>query len=237
MADARDRGALAAAVATARPDVVMHQMTDLASGTSVSNAALRISGTRSLVDAAHAAGIRRVITQSIARAYAPGDEPAVETTQLDEHADPPRGTTIAGIAALEQATGEAPEWVVLRYGLLYGPDTWYSPAGARAADARAGRLTADADVTSFVHVDDAAAAAIEALHWPSGPVNVCDDEPAAGHHWLPAFCATVGAPPPPSSDRPPTPWARGASNRHARQDLGWSPSNQSWRTAFPAMAQ
>lgn len=237
LADALDLAAVMTAVAQARPDVVMHQVTDLAAGTSASNAALRIAGTRGLVDAAHAAGVRRVIAQSIAWAYQPGDAPAEETTPLDERADTPRRTTIDGIAALEQATREAPEWVVLRYGLLYGPDTWYSPAGARGGDVRAGRLEADADVSSFVHVDDAAAAAIEALHRPSGAVNVCDDEPATGHEWLPAFCSVAGAPPPPIIDRPRTRWARGASNRHAREDLGWSPRYRSWRTGFPAMAQ
>jgi len=52
-----------------------------------------------------------------------------------------------------------------------------------AANARAGRLVIDDDATSFVHVDDAAAAAVQALTWPSGPVNICDDEPAAGRQW------------------------------------------------------
>ena len=85
------------------------------------------------------------------------------------------------VAALEQATRRAAEWVVLRYGMLYGPDTWYEPQGRGAADdARAGRLAIDGNITSFVHVDDAAAAAVQALAWPSGPVNICDDEPAGG---------------------------------------------------------
>jgi len=65
-----------------------------------------------------------------------------------------------------------------------------------AANARAGRLVIDDDATSFVHVDDAAAAAVQALTWPSGPVNICDDEPAAGRQWVPAFCQAVGAPAP-----------------------------------------
>ena len=81
---------------------------------------------------------------------------------------------------------EAPEWVVLRYGLLYGAGTWYAPDGLRAEQARAGKLTADADISSFVHVDDAATAAVAALEWPSGAVNVCDDDPAPGWEWVPA---------------------------------------------------
>ena len=75
-------------------------------------------------------------------------------------------------------------------------------------------------------MDDAVAAAVLALGWPSGPVNVCDDDPAAGHGWVPAFCAAVGAPPPPVTDDR-APWARGADNRRARA-LGWAPRHP-WR--------
>jgi nucleoside-diphosphate-sugar epimerase len=132
---------------------------------------------------------------------------------------------------------EMPEWVVLRYGLLYGPDTWYAPDGLRADEARAGRLAADADVSSFVHADDAANAAVEALEWPSGIVNVCDDEPASGREWVPVFCAAVGAPPPEEGDGARAPWARGASNARARGDLGWTPQHPSWRQGFHSDAR
>jgi nucleoside-diphosphate-sugar epimerase len=88
--------------------------------------------------------------------------------------------SVQGVAALEAAVREAPEWVVLRYRLLYGPGTWYAQDGLMAERARCGELAADGDVSSLVHVDDAAGAAMEALEWPSGAVNVCDDLPAAG---------------------------------------------------------
>jgi nucleoside-diphosphate-sugar epimerase len=232
VADALDRTAVLDAVAAARPDVVMHQLTDLSGGTSATNAALRERGTRNLVDAALAAGVRRVVAQSIAWAYAPGAEPAGEQEPLDAEAPEPRQTTIRGVAALESAVAEALEWVVLRYGLLYGPGTWYAPDGLRADQARAGKLTADADVSSFVHADDAAAAALAALDWPSGAVNVCDDDPAPGSDWVPAFCAAVGAPPPPAAGGERAGWARGAANRHARADLGWMPRHPTWRRGF-----
>jgi len=236
VADAFEPESLAKAVKLAAPDVVMHQLTDLTSGTSASNAVLRARGTRNLMDAAHGAGVGRVISQSIAWAYAAGCGPAAEETPLDLGAAEPRLTTIRGIAALEQMTREAPQWVVLRYGILYGPDTWYEPRGSKAADARAGRLPAGDDVTSFVHVDDAAAAAVQALTWPSGPVNICDDEPATGRAWVPAFCQAVGAPTPAGGNsNARQPWARGADNRHARTHLAWSPRFPSWRQGFHAM--
>jgi nucleoside-diphosphate-sugar epimerase len=232
VADALDRDAVLAAVERARPDVVIHQLTDLAGGPSAANAFLREHGTRNLVDAALAAGVGRIVAQSIAWAYAPGDYPADEQTPLDTAAPEPRQTTVRGVAALESAVREVPEWVVLRYGLLYGPGTWFAHDGLRAEMARAGRLTADADVSSFVHADDAADAAVAALAWPSGAVNLCDDEPTPGWEWVPAFCAAVGADPPPVATGERAGWARGASNRHAREDLGWVPGYPTWRDAL-----
>lgn len=240
VADAYSHASLAEAVRAAAPDLVMHQLTDLSVGSSADNAVLRVRGTRNLIDAAKAAGVQRVITQSIAWAYQPGSDPAREETPLDLDAPEPRGVTTRAVAALEQATREIPGWVVLRYGLLYGPDTWYEPRGSQAVAGRAGKLPATADVTSFVHVDDAAAAAVAAIGWPPGAVNICDDEPAPGTAWVPAFCQAVGAPVPdaagaagPAADR--TAWARGADNRRARSELAWTPSYPSWRQGFASL--
>jgi nucleoside-diphosphate-sugar epimerase len=245
LADVFDAAALGRVVGAAAPDVVIHQLTDLGGGPGPGNARIRQVGTRNLVDAARAAGTRRIIAQSIAWAYQAGPNPAAEDVPLDLGADEPRRDTVAGVAALEAAVAELPEWVVLRYGLLYGPGTWYAAGAMMAERALTGELAADADVSSVVHVDDAAAAAAAALSWPTGAVNVCDDEPAAGYDWVPVFCASVGAPPPPPApagvdgDRAGAGgaggrhgWARGASNSHARLDLGWSPSRPSWRSGF-----
>jgi nucleoside-diphosphate-sugar epimerase len=234
--DVRDAGALAATVRDAEPEVVVHQLTDLGAADLAANSELRVTGTRHLVDAALAGGARRIVAQSIAWAYAGGDAPADEHTPFDLDAPGPRAGSVRGISALEAAVREAPEWVALRYGMFYGPGTWFAPDGLRAADARAGRLVADGDVTSFLHVDDAAAAAVAALGWPTGAVNVCDDEPAAARDWVPAFCAAVGAPPPSVSDAPRREWARGADNRLAREKLGWTPGHPSWRQGFPLTA-
>jgi nucleoside-diphosphate-sugar epimerase len=234
LADVYDAEALTRAVRDASPDVVMHQLTALGDGDLKANARIRVTGTRVLVDAALRAGVRRIVAQSIAWAYEPGDKPADEATPLDVSAPEPRRTTVGGVSALETAVRELPEWVVLRYGLLYGPGTWYAPDGRMAVLARTGGLIPDADVTSFVHADDAAEAAVRALTWPTGAVNVCDDEPAPAGDWVPRFCAAVGAPPPPAPE-PATErhgWARGAANAYARDHLGWSPRRASWRDGF-----
>ncbi|APE25040.1 MULTISPECIES: NAD-dependent epimerase/dehydratase family protein [Streptomyces] len=235
--DVLDAGAVRRAVAEAAPDVVVHQLTDLGSADGAANNRVRVEGTRNLVDAARSAGVRRIVAQSISWAYAPGDGPADESVPLDPTEEAPRSRIVAGVRALESAVAELPEAVVLRYGVLYGPGTWYAPGGpvaaALAGDPAArflGSTAADASVSSFVHVADAADAAVRALTWPPGAYNVVDDEPAPGHDWLPVLAAALGVPAPRRSEGR-APWARGALNARAR-GLGWAPVRPSWRTGF-----
>ncbi len=229
--DVYDRDRLIDVVRAARPDAVAHQLTDLSARSSTANAALRTTGTRNLVDAAHEAAVRRIVAQSISWAYAPGDVPAVETDPLDLDAEGGRRTTVDGVRVLEDAVAEVAEPVVLRYGTLYGPGTWHSRTGAVADDVRAGAMVADDAVTSFLHVTDAAAAAVDALEWPPGAVNVCDDEPAPATTWLPELARRLGAPAPRQATGRPG-WARGADNALAREHRGWKPLVASWREGF-----
>ncbi|MFH8369700.1 NAD-dependent epimerase/dehydratase family protein [Streptomyces sp. NPDC018031] len=235
--DALDADALRRAVARAAPDAVIHQLTDLADADGAANTRLRREGTRNLTEAARAAGVSRIVAQSISWAYAPGHGPADESVPLDDTAAQPRARTVAGVRALEETVAGLETAVVLRYGILYGPGTWYAPGGAVAAalagDPAArflGSVVADDAVGSFVHVADAARAAVAALDWPGGPVNIVDDEPAPAHEWLPVLADSLGAPVP---DRVPgrQGWERGASNTLARS-RGWSPARASWRTGF-----
>ncbi|NRQ37397.1 NAD(P)-dependent oxidoreductase [Nonomuraea sp. NN258] len=235
--DVYDAGGLRRAVAAAAPDVVIHQLTDLSGADGAANGRLRREGTRNLVDAARAAGVRRIVAQSIAWVYAPGPAPADESAPLDVEAEPPRAGMVAAVRALEETAAELETAVVLRYGILYGPGTWYAPGGPVAAalsgDPAAtflGSLVADDSVSSFVHVADAARAAVAALEWPAGPVNVVDDEPAPGRAWLPVLAKALGAPEPePVAGR--LGWARGAVNGLARS-RGWRPERPSWRSGF-----
>jgi nucleoside-diphosphate-sugar epimerase len=233
-ADVYDAEALTRAVAAAKPDVVMHQLTDLGAFDRAANARIRREGTRHLIAAAQAAGVRRMIAQSVSWMYGPGDAPALESEPFDLEADETRSLTVRGVSELEQQVARMPEHVLLRYGLFYGPGTWYARDGMHGRSARDGKLIADADVSSFVHVDDAAGAAVAALSWPSGAVNVCDDEPAAGLSWMPEFCRAVGAPNPQRASAPRHGWARGASNQLARS-RGWVPRYPSWRSGFGSL--
>ncbi|MFI1917342.1 NAD-dependent epimerase/dehydratase family protein [Nocardia sp. NPDC020380] len=240
--DIFDADAVVDAVVAAAPDVVIHQLTALSGGVSADNGRIRRVGTRHLVDAAKRAGVGRMIAQSISWVYQPGDGPADESTPLELAAAEPRGATVGSVHALEEAVAEIDRHVVLRYGFLYGPGTWYHRTGVAAEVLRgdtgnpaaafmSGLVPNDA-VASFVHVEDAARATIAALEWPTGTVNIVDDEPAPGREWVPAFAAAVGAPTPaPASGR--ADWERGATNALARS-LGWAPVHASWRTGFLA---
>jgi nucleoside-diphosphate-sugar epimerase len=161
------------AVVASRPQVVIHQLTDLPQvidaarlGEALArNAQLRIEATPNLVAAARAAGARRLIAQSIAFAYADGPEPHDETDALaSAEGDHPRAVTARGVQALEDAVLKAPgiEGIVLRYGRLYGPGTWNTP-NARAP----------------LHVDAAAHAALLALTAGApGIYNIAEDDGA-----------------------------------------------------------
>ncbi|MEU5401528.1 NAD(P)-dependent oxidoreductase [Streptomyces sp. NPDC005963] len=235
--DALDAEGLRHALVAAEPDLVMHQLTDLSGADGAANGRLRHLGTRHLVDAAHAAGVQRIVAQSISWAYAPGEGPADESVPLDHRADQPRGQMVAAVNALEETAAELSTAVVLRYGILYGPGTWYAPDGPVAAalsgDPTArflGSVEADRSVSSFLHVADAARAAVAALDWPGGPVNIVDDEPAEAREWLPLLAASFGVPAPePVSGR--QAWARGATQQLARS-RGWRPEHSTWRTGF-----
>ncbi|MFD0768913.1 NAD-dependent epimerase/dehydratase family protein [Bacillus sp. CGMCC 1.60114] len=231
MADALNRDAVFAALEKSQPDVVIHQLTSLSGGSLIDNAKIRVKGTENLVDAAKAVGVRRIIAQSISWAYEPGDTPAIEEEMLDIAAPFPRKTTIEGITALEEKVSQMPEFVIIRYGTLYGPGTWYAKDGMIANQVRRQEIVATDGVASFVHVDDAARAALLALEWPSGPVNIVDDNPATGNIWLPVYASAIGAPQPlhqAGNNR----GERGASNTKARKEYGWEPIHPSWSNGF-----
>jgi nucleoside-diphosphate-sugar epimerase len=225
-----------------RPDVVIHQLTDLSDKDFLANdysanTRMREVGTRNLVDAARAVGVRRFVAQSIAAwVYAAGAGPADENTPLDSEAPAPVGDIVKGVLALERAVAEMEIGAALRYGALYGPGTVYTPDGVIADLVRRGQTPADEGITSFLHVDDAARAALLALDWPQGVVNIVDDEPAKGTDWLPVYAATLGAPVPPIATGQAS-TTRGASNKKARQVLHWSPIYPSWREGFVQAAQ
>jgi nucleoside-diphosphate-sugar epimerase len=260
VADALDREAVDRAVAAARPEVVVHQLTDLAATTNMrrfdrefaGTNRLRTEGTDHLVAAARAAGARRLVAQSFAGwPFARVGGPVkTEDDPLDP--DPPAALrhTLDAIRHLEAAVlgAEGLEGVVLRYGGFYGPGTSASEGGFMVDDLRRRRFPmvgAGTGVWSFVHIDDAASATVAAVERGApGIYQIVDDDPAPVSAWLPALAAATGAPPP---RRVPA-WlarllggehgvvlmtqVRGASNAKARRELAWRPAYPSWRQGF-----
>jgi nucleoside-diphosphate-sugar epimerase len=171
LVDVFDADALATAVLGAEPEIVIHQLTDLAvvhdpakrSSALARNARIREEGTRNLVTAARKAGARRLIAQSIAWAYAPGPRPYREDHPLDLNAEGDRLVSVRGVASLErQVLAASPlEGVVLRYGRLYGLGSGTdTPPGPPA-----------------LHVDAAAYAALLAIdRGEPGVFNIADPD-------------------------------------------------------------
>ncbi|KAB2441428.1 NAD-dependent epimerase/dehydratase family protein [Bacillus luti] len=231
IADIFNRQAVFSALNETTPDVVIHQLTSLSTWNFEDNAKIRIKGTRNLVDAAKNVEVKRMIAQSISWAYEPGETLATEIDSLDISAPMPRQLTINGILKLEQAVSELQEAVILRYGTLYGPGTWYAENGLIANQVRNNEIIASDGISSFIHVEDAARAAMLALHWPAGTVNIVDDFPATSKEWLPIYAAAIGAPVP-IVQAGKVSWERGASNNKARKEYGWEPLFSSWSEGF-----
>jgi nucleoside-diphosphate-sugar epimerase len=223
--DVYDADLLTSVVAEAAPDLILHELTDLSEYDTDANARLRREGTANLVAAAQAAGTGRIVVQSIAWIFPDADTPATEDDPI-----------IPGTAVdtMENLARRLPHPTILRYGMLYGPSTWYAPGGRIANLVSAGQLPATPAITCFIHIDDAVTATIQALHWPDGTYHIVDDEPAPGMSWLPAYARELGAPPPPTAPLPDSaPAGRAISNAKARAQ-GWTPKYPSWRQGFSA---
>ena len=256
--DALDADALHTAVAEAAPEVVVHELTALPDRFNPRDKQmyaptnrLRRDGTRNLIAAARAAGARRIVCQSIAFAYAPGERPEVkdEDAPLALEAPLPFGDSVRTIDEMERAVvgADGLEGLVLRYGWFYGPGTYLADDGSVARDVRRRRLPVigkGIGLYSFVHVADAASATIAAVERGApGVYNVVDDEPAPQREWLPRYADAIGAKKP---LRVPVWIARlamgkiatmadvqaGASNAKAKRELGWEPRWRSWREGF-----
>lgn len=168
LVDAFDADAVRTAVLGARPEVVIHQLTDLALGFGPEEVAktgrLREVGTRNLVDAALAAGTPRLIAQSGAWLYADGPIPHDESHPLRAPTVDARDASLRGVIELERLVTQTPglDGVVLRYGFFYGPNTAWE---------------ADTAPAPRVSVRAAAGATLLAVdRGPAGVYNVVDED-------------------------------------------------------------
>lgn len=219
VADALDPDAVAQAVASAEPEVIVHELTALSGPMSASDMRhperspsaimtnrLRTEATDHLLAAGRAVGTRRFLVQSFGafRWARSGGPVLTEADPVDP--DPPAALRVAMVGILHvERTVPAIDWaegLVLRYGGFYGPGTSLSlaPDAPVAAPIRKRRFPIIGDgagVWSHLHIDDAASATVAAVH-RGGPgiYNIADDEPAPVREWLPALASALGARPP-----------------------------------------
>lgn len=256
--DALDASALTRAVTGFRPEVVINQLTDLPQRYNPRKlgpfyertSRLRVDATRTLLAAAKEAGGRRFVYQSMAFMYAmTGPAVLAEDAPLALDAPEPFGSAARATAQGERLalSADGITGVALRYGQLYGPGTYFAQDGDFARQARQRMLPivgSGGGVFSFVHVDDAAYAAVVAVEQGDGVYNIVDDDPALVRDWIPAFCRELGASKPmhvPASlvalmagsfAAATLQEGRGASNGKAKRELGWSPLHPTWRAGF-----
>ncbi|HWK29304.1 MAG TPA: NAD(P)-dependent oxidoreductase [Solirubrobacter sp.] len=260
VADALDPEQVADAVARARPDALVHQLTAIGPldtrhmerGFAATNR-LRTEGTDHLLSAAQAVGVRTFVAQSHIAAYGRTGGPVKhEEDPYDADPVPDLRANVAALRHLEEAVLGATwtEGIVLRYGWFYGPGTSMAPGEELPELIRRRKFPVVGDggaVWSFVHVDDAADATLAAIeHGRRGVYNVVDDDPARVAEWLPELAHQLGGK---------KPWRvprfvgrlfageagvvmmteiRGASNAKAKRELAWSPAHPTWRRALTA---
>ncbi|HDC7393453.1 TPA: NAD(P)-dependent oxidoreductase [Staphylococcus aureus] len=191
------------ALADFKPEIIINQITDLKNVDMAANTKVRIEGSKNLIDAAKKHNVKKVIAQSIAFMYEPGEGLASETTALDFNSTGDRKVTVDGVVGLEEETARMDEYVVLRFGWLYGPGTWYGKDG----------------ITSFVHLDDAVETSIQAIHFENGIYNVADDAPVKGSEFAEWYKEQLGVEP--NIDiQPAQPFERGVSNEKFKAQGG-----------------
>jgi nucleoside-diphosphate-sugar epimerase len=251
--DVFDRARLIELVRTAKPDIVIHQLTAFAAKDAdplAETIRIRIEGTRNLVDAALAAKARRFIAQSISFICSPhGSGLTDESTPLYLNAPEGIRPLAHAVSELERQSLEstAMESVVLRYGWFYGLGTNYDPNGSIPTAIRRGRMSivgAGAGTYSFIGLEDAALATMQAITCGRGIYNVVDDHPVRLSEWVPYVANLLRAPTPPRVDIE-TMRAkfgdlfiytmneqRGASNAKAKRELDWHPLVRSWEQGF-----
>jgi nucleoside-diphosphate-sugar epimerase len=253
--DVLDDRAVRRAVLAAQPDAIIHEATALANmrwsrnldRSFATTNRIRTEGTDALLAAAREAGVRRFIAQSFAsyRYERAGSWVKTEDDPLDPSPPASARETNAAMAHLDHAVTAA-GGIALRYGGFYGSgdDGFASMVRKRQYPI----IGAGDGVTSWIHLDDAAAATVLALDH-DGPAiyHISDDEPAPMREWLPVFADALGAK---------RPWrapgwlaaliaggamasmatqSRGAANAKAKRELGWTLRYPSWRQGFPAV--
>jgi nucleoside-diphosphate-sugar epimerase len=257
--DGLDAARVGEAVASATPDVIVHQMTAISTTHAgkpdikhpdkwfaITNR-LRSEGTDHLLAAAEASGVPHVVVQGYASWNGAPDGGPIQTEE-----DPlnlMEGTAAyQGLAILQRVEEKVLEigGAVMRYGAFYGPgaiDDQVTLVRKRQYPLVGG----GEGYSSWIHLDDAASATVLAVEQKvTGAFNIVDDDPAPASEWLPYLAECAGAKPPRNvpawlarllaGDQAVLMMTRGRafSNAKAKRELGWELRYPSWRHGFKA---
>jgi len=254
--DGLDAVSVGEAVAAARPDAIVHQMTGLSRAHAgkpdlkhperffAATNRLRSQGTDHLLAAAEAVGVSHVVAQGF------GAFNGIRAGGWVKTEEDPLGPDLRSTPELAEALHHLEDVVVasggaiLRYGSLYGPGA-IDDQVELLRKRQFPLVGAGTGYTSWVHLDDAAGATVLAVErHAKGVFNIVDDEPAPAREWLPYLAQCAGVKPPMRIPR----WVarllagelavvmmtegRGFSNAKAKRELGWELRYPSWRQGF-----
>jgi nucleoside-diphosphate-sugar epimerase len=255
--DGLDAASVGEAVATARPDAIVHQMTAISPAHAgkpdmkhfdrwfAITSRLRTDGTDHLLAAAQATDVPTFVAQGYAswNGIRAGGWVKSEEDPLDLLAGTSAQPGMEAIRHLEDvvlAAGGA----VMRYGSLYGPGATDDQV-TLVRKRQFPLVGSGTGYCSWVHLDDAASATVLAVEQKArGVFNIVDDEPAPASEWLPYLAASAGAKRPMRVPK----WlarplagdiavimmteGRAFSNAKAKRELGWELRFPSWRQGF-----
>jgi nucleoside-diphosphate-sugar epimerase len=187
------------------------------------NDRMRTEASAAIARAAQAAGVRRLVQESIAFVYDDGGD-----AWLDEDAPVAGGGVTTTALTAERNARELfdGDTVVLRFGLFVGPDSGSSQAALEAA--RGGDSIAIGPPGAYrptIWLDDAAAAIAAALRVPAGTYNVVDEVATTNAEIDAALAAAVGVDALAAGAPGGGPLARSqrVSSRRLREAAGWAP--------------
>jgi nucleoside-diphosphate-sugar epimerase len=211
------------------------------------NDRVRKEGSATIVDAAIAASVGRVVQESVSMIY-----PDRGAAWIDEDCAPDRfpmaQANLAAEASANRFSAVGGTGVVLRFGWFYGPGATHSEEFfALARRHIAIMMGLPNTFVSSIHVADGGAAVVAALAIPAGTYNVVDNEPLTKRCYADALSAAAGK----------TAWLRvpgraalllgnrstsltrslRVSNARFRAATGWTPMYPSAREGWIATAQ
>ncbi len=254
--DGLDAMAVGEAVAAARPDAIVHQMTALSVAHAgkpdfrhpdrwaVTTTRLRAEGTDHLLAAAEATGAPHVVAQSVALWNGTSEDGWVteEDPLPSDEVGPKLRKGVEALRHVEDVVVKA-GGAALRYGAFYGPGST-DDLVELVRKRRFPLVGGGTGYFNWVHLDDAASATVLALEQQAkGVFNIVDDEPAQVREWLPYLAESAGAKQPMRVPR----WVarllagemvkmltdgRAFSNAKAKRELGWELRYPSWRQGF-----